>query len=408
MENQKEPYQYLQVNPSPGLMLLVTNNCNLRCKYCYENCHKCRANEKMTWEVAKKAVDQFLDQVPEEMKLTNIGFFGGEPHVAFDIIKQVINYSYGHRTLGGYKGDIFNYIVSTNGTILDFEMYKFYSKLGKKMSFRISVDGIGEDHDANRKTADGKGSWAMLEKTLPDYKRLREKYGAHININYTINKSNYKNIYKNYRRLYEYLGMSIGHFMVSEQNWTHKDLEIIKEQIGMLQDYCTRINKWPFNLCSIKKPFTKLKLNMTGENFKDRIFEGICVAAIEGYTVDYKGDIYPCQRCYYNVGDSHKIGNVDTGGIDPDKRKKFIYEINNIANLSKNCKECDPVLRYRCNVCFGKNKLLNGNEHIIDEKECAMQKELYHMIVQKEGYMKAKTQLDTALLLHSCKNTGLE
>lgn len=379
MQNDIEKYEYLKPHPFSVLTLGLTKGCNLRCTYCYESIYGYDAKQIMTWETAKKAIDLFWSQLTKYHIISAIYFFGGEPHMNFDLIKKVVDYSYGHKTMSGYMGRYPNYLLSTNGTILSFEMYKLYSKLGSRINIRISVDGFGEDHDINRKTINGKGSWPLLKKNLKYYRILSEKYGVKISLNCTINKSNIKNLYDNYTKLFELTNMCIGHFWVLEENWTREDFDIIKEQISMLYDYCARNKSWVFNVCNPNPQMELYNVKTTGETEH----ECICPSGTKAMSVDNNGNILPCIKCLYNFPEEiAKFGNVDTG-IDENKRKKFLYEVNNLDNLLGDCKNCDSNIRYRCNVCLCNNNKANGSPHKIHEKMCAFQKELHAMLIEK-------------------------
>lgn len=360
----------MEMKPFTNMMLIITNNCNLRCSYCYEKNHSYDPNKNMSLETAKKAVDLFFKQIPENINRTSITFFGGEPLMAFDLMKEVINYSYSHRTIGRYKGNNYNYVINTNGVILNDEMFLLYSKLGKKINIRVSVDGYKDKHDITRRTIDGSGSWSMLEKNLLKYRILKEKYGCKINLVNTINKANCKEIYYNYTTLFELTGMNIATLFVHEDNLTDKDFEIIKEQTGMLHDYCVN-RKMRFSLCNIKG---ESKRNTNGS---------ICNAGIGSFTVSHEGNIYPCHRCYFNdMGSMYTMGNVDVG-ISKTKRA-FMNEINNMNMMPEKCRICNPVIRRKCHICFTTNKKVYNNPHDIPSKFCLFQKELYYMLLEKE------------------------
>jgi len=183
-------------------MLIVTESCNLRCTHCYEAQRGYNKTKTMSWQTAKKAVDLFLKQVPPEIDRTSITFFGGEPTLEFDLIKEVINYTRDHRTLGSYTGERYNYVLNTNGILLSESMLNLYKQLGRKISIRVSVDGYAENQNVVRKTKDGQGSWEIVKKNLFLYRELKENYGVRVNLVTTISKNTYKNIYLDYTRLY--------------------------------------------------------------------------------------------------------------------------------------------------------------------------------------------------------------
>lgn len=359
--------------PYTNMMLITTSGCNLRCSYCYEQGDGYDNKNKMSFETAKKAVDIFFGQLQNNVERTSITFFGGEPHLAFELIVQVINYTYGHRTIGGYKGKGYNYVVNTNGTILTDSMFDLYKKLGRKINIRISVDGYKEDQDMSRKTVDGQSSWVMLEKNLLKYRELREKYGVQINLITTINKNTYKNLYENHTKIYEFCKLPIGNLFVHEDNWTSEDFKIIKEQIGKIYNYCIEKGIM-LSICNVRP--NKYQMNGT-------IKKNICSAGINSFTVDHKGDIYPCHRCYFNdMGESYKLGNVNSGISMA--RRKLMAEINNYNMMPQKCMECNPVIRDKCHICITTNKKVYGDAHSIPSEYCLFQKELYYMLLEKE------------------------
>lgn len=361
--------QHVELKPFTNIMLITTNNCNLRCSYCYEKNHDYDPNKNMSIETAKKAVDLFFKQIPSNINRTSITFFGGEPHIAFDLMKEVINYSYNHRTIGGYKGNNYNYVVNTNGVILTDEMFSLYSKLGKKINVRVSVDGYKENHDLTRRTIDGKGSWSMLEKNLLKYRLLKEKYGVQVGLVNTINKANCKDIYYNYTMLYELTGMNIGTLFVHEDNLKDEDFEIIKKQVGMLHDYCVK-RKMRFSVCNIKMK------NVNNSN------NSLCSSGVRSFTVSHEGNIYSCMRCYFNNMENMYMGNLEDG-ISVAKRL-FMREINNVNMLPEKCRSCNPIIRHKCHICFAANYKVYNNPHSMPSKYCLFQKELYYMLLEKE------------------------
>ena len=211
-------------------------------------------------------------------------------------------------------------------------MYQFYSELGKKVNIRISVDGYGEAHDVNRKTADGRGSWALVKKNLPAYRELMEKYKVKTNIVATLNRASIEGLFDNSTKIYEITRMPVAFLFVHEEDWTPKDFEKIKEQVSRLHDYSIR-NGTRFGISNIEA--------IRQGNNNSQGFQSICGAGIASITVNYQGGIYPCHRCCYNdMGDFYKMGSLDTGISYA--RRAFINEINNLDMLPSQVPKVPP------------------------------------------------------------------
>lgn len=368
----KNELDQIDIQSYSNLTLILTDKCNLRCVYCYEQNSIHKPRTVMSWETARKALDMFYSQVSPRTVYTSISLFGGEPHLAFDTFKKTVEYTINHRTIGGYTGNNFNYSTNTNGTILTPEIFDLYSRLGKKINVRLSIDGYRENHDLTRVTAEGHGSWTMLEKNLGSYMRLRDEYGVNLTAVTTINKSNYNDMFYNLTEIYELTGISyIAPLVVHEEKWTDEDFDAIIEQVSKLYDY-GRKNRITFPICQI------------GPQQSDGIY--ICSSGLSSYIVDFNGEIYPCHRCYfYDVGKFYRMGNIETG-ISPSKRR-MMYEVNNMKNMPRRCNECYPTIRARCHICFATNTVAYGDPFNIPVKFCMFQKQMYYMLVEKwKGY----------------------
>lgn len=355
-------------------MLIITEGCNLRCSYCYEQGKDYDIRNRMSWPVARKAVDLFFGQVPEKMERTSITFFGGEPALEFDLIGKVIAYSYRHRTVGGYIGRNYNYVINTNGTILTEEMFSLFSRLGKRLNVRISVDGFREKHDVTRRTADGRGSWHLLEENLPRYRELKEKHGVRVNLVSTLNKSTCRDIFYNQVHLYELTGMQIGFLFIHEDKWEAGDFEVIKEQAVLLHEYGLK-HRVHFPLCSTRTPKSG-----SGNNGG---FQNICSGGISSFTVNHAGEIFSCHRgYYYGFGDTFRLGHVDAGFSGA--KRAMMYEMNNMNMLPLKCRECRPGIRHKCHLCMPSNRKSYGDCFTVPNNYCLLMKELYYLILERE------------------------
>lgn len=163
--------KYLTECRLEDLILQVTQQCNLRCGYCaysgnyYNREH---SNQRMSWDIAKKAIDFYLQRSKESEKLC-LSFYGGEPLLEWSLIQQSVQY------ILEQKGDQpISFHMTTNATLLTKEKLDFLIK--HKFHLLISLDGAKESHDANRKFASGEGSFDVIYKNLLYLKELKGAY----------------------------------------------------------------------------------------------------------------------------------------------------------------------------------------------------------------------------------------
>jgi radical SAM protein with 4Fe4S-binding SPASM domain len=365
-----------QTQPFTNLMLILTENCNLRCAHCYEQEHGYERGRRMSWATAKQAVDLFFGQLAEETLHSSITFFGGEPSLEFDLIRRVVDYSYPHRTIGGHTGKKHNYVINTNGTLLPAEMYSFFRGLGPKLSLRISVDGYADNHDLVRITSAGQGSWRLVEKNLPLFLSLKEEHGVKVNLIATINKLNYRSIFYDYIHVYELARLPIGFLFVHEQEWQEKELDEVRRQVSMLHEWCMD-RGMRFPLCNVRRSANKRGSSDSGEA------DNICAAGVNSFTVNHEGDIFPCHRTYYyGMGESLRLGNVRTG-IVPDQRAQ-VAAINRLGKLPPKCQECHPQLRKRCHLCFASNQKAYGMLYEVSDSYCRLMRDIFAMLRDRE------------------------
>lgn len=356
-----------------NLMLILTESCNLRCTHCYEQYDGYKRDRRMPWETAKQAIDLFFDQIPADKNYSSITFFGGEPALEFPLIEQVVDYTLPHRTIGGYHGSKYNYVINTNGTLLSDDIYALFARLGPKLNIRLSVDGYGENHDMVRKTANGHGSWRFIEANLPLFTELKARHRVKVNMVTTINRTNYRSIYYDYTNLYDAARLPIGFLFVHEQDWEDHELDEIRYQVSMLHEWCMeRGVKFP--LCDFSASNSTSSYDASG---------AICGAAVSSMSVNYAGEFFPCHRTYYyGQGESLRLGDV-RAGVDPERRARAAA-INSLTRLPQKCQDCPPPVRKRCHVCYASNMNAYGDPHTVADKYCHMMWDIYRMANSRE------------------------
>ena len=122
--------------------LCVTHDCNLSCVYCYQ---KHSAGEHMSLEVARQSIDWIFSHVPDYASGVEIDFIGGEPLLAFPLIKEIVSY------VCGKQPDIpFIFYATTNGTVLDDDMKAWFTAHRSCFCLGLSLDGKRATHNHNR------------------------------------------------------------------------------------------------------------------------------------------------------------------------------------------------------------------------------------------------------------------
>lgn len=152
-----------------ALCLNVAHTCNLSCEYCFASQGKYNGSRAiMSYEVGKRAIDYLLENSGHHRNL-DIDFFGGEPLMAWKVVKQIVAYA---RSKEKEYKKTFRFTFTTNGMLLNDEITDFLNK--EMYNVVLSLDGRKEVHDHLRKTVTGKGSYDYI---VPKFQEFVEKRG---------------------------------------------------------------------------------------------------------------------------------------------------------------------------------------------------------------------------------------
>lgn len=304
-----------------NLYLLVTNNCNLACRYCYAN--KVTRNLKkqaMPFTIAKKAIDFLFKQ---EKKDYQIAFFGGEPLMNFSLIKKVVDYC-------KEKDKIVQFFINTNAIFLNKDNIQFMKK--NNFNITVSLDGGKKVQNFCRPFKGGLGTFEIVKKKIILLKRLYKlDY-----ISMVINKKNL-NIHDQIKKLINEEIESNFHLELI----TSKDpeLNLNEEDLLKLNDEFNKITELMINTWNKEERLIKI------DNFLNNIHlinrspqkskQYHCRGFMGHFSVAYNGDVYPCSHF---IGDRRFImGNITTK-INTQKINALIDRIN-IKN-KKYCSHC--------------------------------------------------------------------
>ncbi len=156
-------------SPVKALCLHIAHDCNLRCSYCFASTGDFGAGRKlMPAETGKKAIDFLLKRSYGRRNL-EVDFFGGEPLMNFDAVKEVVAYA---RSKEAEYGKNFRFTITTNGLMLNDDSIDFINR--EMSNVVLSIDGRREVNDRVRARVDGSGSYDAI---VPKYRRLVEARG---------------------------------------------------------------------------------------------------------------------------------------------------------------------------------------------------------------------------------------
>ena len=330
---------------SKNITFIVTKDCQLACKYCYlvgKN-----ESERMSWKIAKQAIDYILDNeqdFPEQSVIWD--FIGGEPFLEIELIDKICDYlktemyRRNHHWFNSYR-----FSFSTNGINYHTEeVQDFIKKNSSHLSIGITIDGTEKKHDLNRvyKTS-GKGSYKDVVKNIPLWIEQFPNAGTKV----TISSADIPYICESVLHLYS-LGIKEVYInCVFEDVWKEGDDLLFEKQLVELADAI--IDKGLYNdyVCSffserLGKPLDKKLMN-----------QNWCGAG-RMLAIDAQGNFYPCTRfAQYSLRSKQAIviGNVKDG-INKDRLRPFLC-LDRCTQSKQECIDCEVA--EGCPWCQGEN-----------------------------------------------------
>lgn len=334
--------QYLNTRVKQ-LTLQVTQQCNLRCGYCvyggkYRG-HRAHSNLRMSLKTAKRAIDFFLARNRELSELF-ISFYGGEPLLEFELIKECVKYANSR-----VEGKRIRYNMTTNGTLLSDDISDYLVENDVRIS--ISLDGSRHEHDGNRKFANGEGSFDTIISNINRIRDRHPEYARSISIMTTVNpKAELDCVLEYFSTDEVFSDRNIIFNTMSEKNYEgaieyNSTFHMIRvyEYIKML---FSLVYKLESEYVSPLVGRAKESLSRKQRDVANRAqlattmhHGGPCLAGVMRLFVRTDGVLFPCER----VGEQlnfFSIGTLD-GGFDLTK----ILRIMNIGTLTESeCKSC--------------------------------------------------------------------
>ena len=312
-----------------AMCLHVAHTCNLNCSYCFASQGKYQGDRAlMSFETGKQAFD-FLIANSGTRRNLEVDFFGGEPLMDWEVVKQLVEYA---RSIEKEKGKNFRFTLTTNGMLIDDEVIDF---LNKEMSnVVLSLDGRREVNDHFRKDYGGRGSYDTI---VPKFKKLVAARGG-----------------KDY-----YMRGTFTHNNVDFTNDIFHMADLGFTELSMEPVVCPPNDPYALNEEDLPKLFEQyeilakemIKRKKAGNGFTfyhymldltngPCIYKRItgCGSGTEYMAVTPWGDLYPCHQF---VGDEkYLLGNIWDGVTNTAVQDEF--------------RSCNAYARRECKDCWAK------------------------------------------------------
>jgi uncharacterized protein len=357
-----------------SLLLEITDDCNLRCRYCvYSGKFHDRRNhgkKKMSWSTAKSAIEYFFNWMMEHKNLRtapyfiSIGFYGGEALLNFDLFHKAVDYSrymYKKQIVPvGFKDTKIGFGLTTNGVLLDDEKIDYFVQ--NDFNLTISIDGPKEIHDRNK----GKGNFGKL---IAIIKTLKENFPG-----FYKDKVSFSIVYDKDTDLQEvrdffsmplfedsrslFFGYVTEHFSdipyrmngLNEKEVIYSIFEKIKKKKSLSKIENGIISHY-------------LEFSLTHIGTKNS-FGAYCTLGSKKIFARVNGDFLGCEK----MSDSFKIGSIHNG-----------FDIERIMEIekewrekTKDCVNC--IIQGCCHACAG---TVGKNNKLIFEEYCGQKRELF-------------------------------
>lgn len=321
---------------------IVTEDCNLRCEYCFTK----KAKKMMSEKVAKDAIDFLMKNIKQNNdKSLKIDLFGGEPTLAVPLLRTIIDYGFEQSKMANIQ---FIPKLITNATVFTEEYAEFLKEWKQKMgrvNIQLSIDGVPQIQDEIRiaLNAEVKSS-KLVEQAVKKYKELAKEINININeeirVHSVTSKKSLPYLFDSYLYIKE-LGFSgLWNTLVQEEDWNEEDVNIYRRELTKLANYFVE-NKDQ----GLWREYTLFARN------RDVAAQKPCGAGCDYCSISPEGDVYPCHRFYF-ADKKTRLGSIYDETFN--EEQLMFYESITTDKLigNKNCDKCANKNCYKCIAAF--------------------------------------------------------
>ena len=312
-----------------ALCLHIAHTCNLNCSYCFASQGKYHGDRAlMSYEVGKRALDFLIENSGSRHNL-EVDFFGGEPLMNFDVVKQLVAYA---REIEKTHNKHFRFTLTTNGVLIDDDVIDFANR--EMSNVVLSLDGRKEVHDRFRKDYAGHGSYDAIVPKFQEFVKKRGDKNYYMRGTYTHYNTDFTNDIFHMADL-GFTELSMEPVVTKPTDpsaLTAEDLPILKEQYEILAKEMIKRDREGRGFT-----FYHYMIDLTGGPCIYKRISG-CGSGTEYMAVTPWGDLYPCHQF---VGDpKYLMGDIWKGVTNTAVRDEF--------------KHCNAYARKECKDCWAK------------------------------------------------------
>jgi len=343
----------------------VTDDCNLRCVYCFKGPKTPRYTDLKT---VRNAINWIIEASSHVSKIT-VNLMGGEPLLCWDIIKEIVPWA--KKRASSFNKD--TYIsMTTNLTLMNDEIRRFVDEYG--MGILMSIDGSPEIHNAQRCPLSPEHNFDLVEKWAKDLLRTRPRSDARM----TLVPKNVSKLSKGFEYLVNKIGFQSVMISPAEYpDWTEEYFMEYKYQLNMIATFIKnaylqkRILKFNLFHWYIKKLVHPSSQGV--KNLRERVSP--CGAGYNYLMIDFNGDIWPCHRFdnaiqKHNLDKELKMGNLYLDGFN-DGLAHVFQTFNFLKMRPEKCMTCS-IQEICCGGCPAANLYYTKNIYLPHENVCKL------------------------------------
>lgn len=366
LQEEKEEVPHFVKEPLlKALCLHASHDCNLRCKYCFAGTGPFGGDrENMSFDTGRQAIDLLLRESGSRRQL-EVDFFGGEPLLNLEVVKQLVTYGKG----AAEKADkIIHFTLTTNGILLNQEARQFLNE--EQIALVLSLDGRPSVNDRMR----GNGTYQRIVPNILETVKARGGQNYYLRGTYTARNLDFT---EDIKHLYD-----LGLRELSLEPVVEKDADY-----RLTEDLMERIEQEYDKLAQFYLEKKQMGQGFIFFHFEISLEHGPCLpkrltgcgAGFDYFAVTPKGDLYPCHQF---VGrDGFKMGTVSEGITNQKLREEFgattLYQ-------KEGCADC--WARFYCSGgCHANAQLLNGSIYKPDPIGCRLQRKRLECALALKG-----------------------